>query len=200
LPTSIEDHIKYTRNELNNWPYYVEMFKILADENIESYLDVGANVGEFRNVVVEKLPTIRVSYLIEPDEENFNFLVDHVDRRCILINAAIGYGGSSCSLARSSNVGGHKVIKGVGDIELKTLEELSIPPVDLIKIDVEGMEYEIIENSIYLQWAKWVDVEFHGDPREVPPFLDKHMPNFDIVLHQTGHGIEYGRCLLKNMI
>lgn len=200
MPTSIEDHIKYTRNELNNWPYYVEMFRILADENIESYLDIGANVGEFRNVVVEKLPTIKVSYLVEPEENNFNFLVDHVDRRCILINAAIGYGSSSCSLERSSNVGGHQVVKGEGDIELKTLEELGILPVDLVKIDVEGMEDEIIENSTYLKSVKWIDVEFHREPSTVRAFLEENLPNFDIVLYQKGQGIEYGRCLLRNRL
>jgi FkbM family methyltransferase len=176
------------------------MFKILADENIESYLDIGANVGEFRNVVVEKLQTIKVSYLIEPEEDNFNFLVDHVDRRCILINAAIGYGSSSCSLARSSNVGGHQAIKGDGDIEMRTLEELGIPPVDFAKMDVEGMEYEIIENSTYLHGVKWLDIEFHREPDTVRPFLEEHLPNFDIVLYQKGSGIEYGRCLLKNML
>ena len=106
MPTSIEDHIKYARNELNNWPYYVDMFKILADENIESYLDIGANVGEFGNIVAEKLPTIKMSYLIEPEEDNFKFLVHHVKARCLLFNVAIGYGSSSCSLARNSNIGG----------------------------------------------------------------------------------------------
>ena len=80
-------------------------------------------------------------------------------------------------------MGGHQVIKGDGDIELKTLEDLGIPSVDLVKIDVEGMEDEIIENSTYLHGVRWIDVEFHCEPDAVRPFLEKHLPNFDIVLY-----------------
>jgi FkbM family methyltransferase len=201
MPTSIEDHVVYTRNELNNWPYYQEMFQILSGKHIRSYLDIGANTGEFRNQVVAKIPTIEVSYLVEPETENFNFLVDNADCRTILFKAAIGYGGPShCSLVRSSNVGGHQIEKIEGDIELKTLEDLNIPIVDFVKIDVEGMEDEIIENSTYLRSVKWIDIEFHRDPSTVQAFLEKNLPNFDIVLHQKGQGIEYGRCLLRNRL
>lgn len=201
MPTSIEEHVIYTRNELNNWPYYQEMFDILSREDIKSYLDIGANTGEFRNQVVARIPSIKWSYLVEPELENFKFLSDHTANGSwwIAFRVAIGYGGPSrCSLVRSSNVGGHQIEKTEGDVELKTLEDLDLPIVDLVKIDVEGMEDEIIENSTYLRSVKWIDVEFHRDPSTVRQFLEKNLPNFDIVLYQKGEAIEYGRCLLRN--
>ena len=199
MPTSIEDHVIYTRDELNNWPYYQEMFSILSREDIKSYLDIGANTGEFRNQVVAKICTIQESYMVEPETENFNFITNHCGGWYVLIKAAIGYGGPSrCSLIRSSNVGGHQIGKTEGDVDLKTIEDLDIPIVDFVKIDVEGMEDEIIENSTYLRSVKWIDIEFHRDPSTVQAFLEKNLPNFDIALYQKGQGIEYGRCLLRN--
>jgi FkbM family methyltransferase len=179
------------------------MFSILEKEDIKCYLDIGANTGEFRNNVVKKIPTIKKSFLIEPEEVNYNFLVNHVDEKssCVFFKIAIGYNSNlKCSILKSSNVGGHQIQKDDpnGQIELKTLEDLNIPVADLVKIDVEGMEYEIIINSKYLKMVKWMDVEFHQDPKDVREILDTNLPNFEIVLYQNGEGIEYGRCLLRN--
>ena len=65
--------------------------------------------------------------------------------------------------------------------EEKTLEELELPIVDFIKIDIEGGEFNVIENSSYLQQIRWIDIEFHAliDPN----YIKTHFPNYEIMLH-----------------
>jgi hypothetical protein len=102
----------------------------------------------------------------------------------------------------SSNVGGHRITSNKsGTIPLKKLEDLGIPVVDLVKMDVEGLEFDILKNSEYLKKVKWMDIEFHQTPEQesigfVKDFIEKNLENFDIVVHEN----TYGRCLLKNRL
>ena len=54
MPTTREQHIQYTRDELNNHQYYIDTFDILKDYGVKSYIDIGANVGEFCNIITQK--------------------------------------------------------------------------------------------------------------------------------------------------
>ena len=66
-----------------------------------------------------------------------------------MFNCGIGYGFSNPILNNNGNVGGFFITEGVGEsnIIIKTLEELNLPKVDLIKMDIEGAEFNVIENS-----------------------------------------------------
>lgn len=201
MPSTRKEHVEYTKNELNNYPYYIEIINELKNHNIKSYLDIGANVGEFCNVLFEKLPTLKKAYLIEPEIENFDFLKNNVTLKNILFfNVAIGYNISSPKITPyDGNIGGFQVIdsKNEGiEVIVKTLEELKIPKVDLVKIDIEGGEYNLIENSDYLQNIKWLDIEFH-DYYNIPTrdYVKKYFPNHTIEIIESLEG----RCLLKKI-
>ena len=208
MPTSISEHVIYTRNELISLPYYNQIFDILEKENIVSYLEIGANSGEFAKTVNERIPTISKSFLIEPESENFEFLKSHVTdiKNCVFYNLAIGYESNRGALLKSSNTGGHQIDQLTdGDIEIKTLESLNIPVVDFIKMDVEGMEYEIIKKSEFLKKTKWLDIEFHQTPEQsnnkfVKSFILENLKTFDIIVYQNDGINDYGRCLFKNRL
>jgi FkbM family methyltransferase len=199
MPITREEHIDYTRNELKNYEYYIKLLKTLKSKDIKTYIDIGANVGEFCNILFEELNTLNHAYLIEPENENFLFMLNNVVRKDNVtpINVGIGYNITDGTLLGNNNVGGFKIIEGGSGqkIDVKTLEELNLPLVDLVKIDVEGMEYNIIENSTYLQKIKWIDVEFHDyHNKPLRPYVSKYFPNHTIVeIENLG-----GRCLLKN--
>ena len=74
MPSSRESHVLYTRSELETYQYYKDVIEILKQDKIKSYIDIGANVGEFCNVLFEKIDTLKKAYLIEPQEDNFIFL------------------------------------------------------------------------------------------------------------------------------
>jgi FkbM family methyltransferase len=147
----------------------------------------------------EELKTLEHAYLIEPEKENFSFMVNNIVRKNNVtpLNVGIGYNIINGTLLDNGNVGGFKLIDGgLGQkIDVKTLEELNLPLVDLVKIDVEGMEYNIIENSTFLQKIKWIDVEFHDyHNKPLRGYVSKYFPNHTIVEIEKLEG----RCLLKN--
>jgi FkbM family methyltransferase len=185
---TIERHIGHTRKELSEEPYYIALLNTLKFNRIVSYVDVGANIGEFSNILFEQIPTLKDAYLIEPEERNCAFLQNHVKNKNTLYQVAIGYNFTSGVLVEdTNNAGGHhlreslRVDTNYFNVEIKTLEELELPIVDFIKIDIEGGEFNIIENSNYLQQIRWIDIEFH---RAVDTeYIKKFFPDYEIMLH-----------------
>lgn len=194
MPTTREEHIIYTRKELENMDYYKNIISILNQEGITSYVDVGANVGEYCKVLLEKIPTLNFAYLIEPEEQNFKFLLKNLEGVSGICNynSAISYSLNNPKLVQhsSNNVGGYMVIEnGESGLDFinETLENLKIPIVDFLKMDVEGSEFNIIENSEYIKNIKFLDIEFHVTPEElnsghIENFIKNNLPTYSITI------------------
>ena len=206
MPATRKDHVLYTRRELSSYRYYVKMIDILRENRIESYIDIGSNTGEFCNVLFERIPSLKTAHLIEPEPDNFAFMIGNVKRNVVkFYNLAIGYGYKNAELIchPSKNVGGFFLSEtyphqsGIR-VEISTLESLKIPTVDFIKIDIEGGEFNLIENSTKIKETKYIEIEFHVSPRDShknKDFLSKNLPNFDIICRDdTSKELE--RCLL----
>ena len=91
MPLTRESHIEYTNNELNTYEYYIKIFEYLKEKQIQNYVDIGANIGEFCNVLFEKIPSLKMAYLVEVEENNFQFMLKHVKYKNVL---CINYGKS----------------------------------------------------------------------------------------------------------
>jgi FkbM family methyltransferase len=182
-----EGHIEYTRDEYNNSDYYNQMLDILNDNKIKSFIDVGACVGEVTKILLEKIPTITRGVMIEPLKDNVAFIKSRInDERIKLLPNAVYYGDSRVKLGRLQNVGGASLFVSE-NIELCntiTLEELDLP--DFIKIDVEGAEINIKENSTRLKEIKFIDIEFHHYCRALDKivYVKKWLPNHRILLEK----------------
>lgn len=211
MPITREEHISYTRDELKNREYYKNVIKILKENKISSYVDIGANIGEFCNTLLDYIPSLKHAYLIEPEMLNFDFLKKHLkDKNNIYYyNVAIGYNLKNPLLINhpTMNVGGFMLIEKdkiqdeslvlKNNIKVLELEELNLPIVDLIKMDIEGGEFNIIENSKYLQTAKFIEIEFHKDyknKKELTNYLYEYLPNYNYIIIEEPL---YGRALLQ---
>ena len=153
-----EGLINHTRKELAEEPYFIALLSTLKSNRIVSYVDLGANIGEFSNILFEQIPTLKDVYLIEPEERNCEFLCSNIKNENTLYKVAIGYNFTLGVLVEdTNNAGGYHLREGLHigsnflNVEIKTLEELELPIVDFIKIDIEGGEFNVIENSSYLQ-------------------------------------------------
>lgn len=109
-----------------------------------------------------------------------------------------GYGIEECmkEIVKNRNNKGEHVFCGQVDnkvFQLDTFENLmnnlNIP--DFVKIDVEGAEKNILENSHLIKQAKFIIVEWN-QPEPLSEFLEKYLPNFKIIKSTCDY-------LLKNM-
>jgi len=208
MPKTKEEHVKYTRDEWLNNPlnYYKEIISYLKYKNILYILDIGANVGETANIFSEVFVNLKKSFLVEPNKENYNFILKNTKNSISeVFNCAIGYYEEKMCLIPCpyGNVGGWKIgsLKNhmeFNEVPVKELEELQIPIVDFVKMDVEGGEYNIIENSSYLKSVKFLEIEFHDMNINSKHFCEKHLQNHEIKIYQRYLETDnYNRVLLE---
>jgi FkbM family methyltransferase len=193
-----EQHWIYTTEEWSSGYYFRDIFNILKDHKIETFIDIGANTGALAHLILDKIPTIKKGYLFEPQKDNFNFLFkkckDKKELTCL--NCGIYYGKSYSIPFRygsDKNIGGYTIHENEKNVTAKAyepddqffqlfeLEFFNFPIIDFVKIDIEGAEYNLIENSSLLKKVKFIDIELHNGFDE--NYFKTHFPNHDIIYY-----------------
>lgn len=131
--------------------FYRDVYPVGKDYRL--VVDAGANIGAFSLFALTQAPEARL-IAIEPAPDSCQriraLLEEHgVAQRCTLYETALGANQGETTIQlnagsqfRRTGVAGHAV-------SMRTLESL-IPPdatVDLLKIDVEGAEYDIVATA-----------------------------------------------------
>jgi FkbM family methyltransferase len=110
-------------------------------------VDVGAHIGIWTRMLADKFKWVTA---FEPELDNFACLETNAGhlKNARLLNVALGAIPSSCSmvLPTGGNSGCWRVRDG-GGTEMRTLDSYQLNKVDLIKIDVEGLEGEVIQGA-----------------------------------------------------
>ena len=156
---------------------------MLANKSL-TVIDLGACRGEFINEV-DKRYTVKKAIAVEPNITNFNALIQR-DNLVLLNKAVVGTDIKSVmfredvdSPYNGSLVFGYFSNFKTYEVETTTLSELielmnEDTDIDLLKIDIEGSEYDLLINSTDgdLLKFKQITVEFHDfvDPN----FKDKN--------------------------
>jgi len=199
MPTTQQEHWDVSYQQWFNDEHYEQIINFLNEKKIKKYLDLGANTGAVCQVLIEKIPSLEYCYLVEPQIDNFNFIENRfrLNNNICTYNYGIYYTDSETMPMYSGsdgNVGGYTNIQLEGfnhlyDMNVITLENLNIKDIDFIKIDVEGAEENIIENSSTLRDIKYIELEFHGHisgkskTEEHLSLIKKYLPD---------HTIDYG--------
>jgi FkbM family methyltransferase len=181
-----EKHWEYTIREWSKEP----LSSMLDLPEIRVLYDIGANVGGFSHILLQRFPRLRV-YAWEPVKDNF----DALKRNCPLVTAfqkGIYYGKTEARpMWAGKNVGGISIeqfdfkepMRHRGDevLQLNELEFFNLEKPDLIKIDVEGAEANIIEHSTIVKECPYLIIEWHlnSNPLE---FFKRHL-NHKVLKH-----------------
>ena len=183
-----------------SWGTDVKTLLVPHIDDIKVIVDIGANTGITGTFFLKFLTG--TFHLFEPDKENFNILKQNIpeDPNIKFYNCGIFYGKDRCRVLGigDNNIGGYTcdVIENTHketfkdryhyyegkEFELKKLEDFVLYA-DLVKIDVEGSEYNIIQNSNIVKNAKFLLLEFHC--HEITYYLDfikTYLPNHKIML------------------
>jgi FkbM family methyltransferase len=162
-----------------------------------------------------ELPDLEKIYCFEPDEINYEMLIANMeDYRNIveLHNVGIYYGITESNVVGTGDKSPlgymvedatkeHNFIFGTIRYEgkkfkLTTLENIIKTPVDLIKIDAEGSEYNIIENSKLLKESKILIISFHNHLENyVKDFIYRNLPKYVPIIVVSSGG--YSDVLLE---
>lgn len=149
-------------------------YKVLLNEdydfpicrNPRVIVDAGANVGFASIYFARKYPQARI-YAIEPERSNFELLARNVrnfsnitpirgalwkeDGAMDLVDPGLGHW--AFQVAETGGSAGTKKVEQVPTFTVQTLlDQHGIEFVDIFKIDIEGAEKELFENS-----ASWID-------------------------------------------
>ena len=188
--TSLEGHVYYTNMEWCGKEFYKNIINFLNEKKIKSFLDVGGCTGELSKIFFNKIPSLKNVTILEPIPVNFNFIHDRFkdDWRVKVINKALYYGEETISLGQSDgNVGGYNMNSNshtnqFNDIATTTLENL--PKCDFLKIDIEGAEKNVLENSTCLQNFKYIAIEFHDELIPIwEELVEKYIPSHKITIN-----------------
>jgi FkbM family methyltransferase len=146
-------------------------------------LDLGSNVGGFTKIAIDNGASM--VYSIECDPRNYAKLVDSFasEPKAKIIHAAVSgsndktikiykgnSGGSHCStsIIKRSSFGEYDEVK---NIHIKNLLQKYKP--DIIKIDIEGAEYEIIQDVIdYYPEVIFIELHMGKVKQFVQPTID----------------------------
>jgi FkbM family methyltransferase len=193
-------------------PSRARTFEYLKTEGVTHIVDIGANVGVFTKLCLQKLPEVIEIMAFEPDLDNFEILCYNFEDESRVLRYPIGifYGKNKGKLRGTGdgNPGGgifeevsnehlhphvNKLVSRNVEVEMTTLENYHNVGPDLMKLDVEGSEYNIIENSAVLHQTRFLIIEFHGhDEAYLKDYIFRNLPGF--TLHEltyegygTGH-------------
>ena len=196
---------------------YSDYFPFYKKVNI---IDIGAHYGYFSIFAKNNTDKNSIIIAIEPNKSNFKHLEENI-KDCKIsniksFNHAIG-GKSGLSRLYQGKTPNHSIVedyillkqnKGFEEIEIKTLEEFIIEnnlyKIDFLKMDCEGAEYSILENTpnyIYDRITT-ISMEFHDlkDNNYTGESLCKILirNDFEIVKYKyekTSMNLNYGKII-----
>ena len=139
----------------------------------KTIIDVGSNIGIFALFCADRFPKAKI-ICYEPSSTSFSYLEKNirVNRvQAICHNYGLGLPERSAILYASKLGATTATIfaSAVNDFQSELVEILALSnsinyDVQLLKIDVEGSEYEIIDDLIINQKLKWIEhiiIEYH---------------------------------------
>ncbi|MGN6492785.1 MAG: FkbM family methyltransferase [Agriterribacter sp.] len=153
-----------------------KIYDRLPKEREKKYtiIDLGANIGITSLFFSVKYSNARI-YGIEPDPDNFELLLNNMkmeisEKRFFPIHAAIAARAGLAYIHKSEKAYNTTISTNeVSELTVRTIDLSSlfskqeISTVDLLKIDIEGMEMEIFSgNTSFLQLVNNIVIECHS--------------------------------------
>jgi len=143
-------------------------------------LDIGANIGTHAIPVSKHVQSV---IAFEPNEHNFNLLVKNcAETGCKNVSLnRMALGNETYNGGTQFDYGKTKMSSG-NDVVVVPLDYIKgFPQVDFIKIDVEGMEPEVLEGAngtiTYYQPNMLIEMQDEENYQKVFDFLTKHQYN-----------------------
>jgi len=145
-----------------------EIYKIRFDKADPYIIDCGANIGLSIVYFKQNFPESKID-AFEADESNFRLLQRNVSNLpgVSIFNKAVWKDNTEISFASTGTLSS-KIVTDPKDDSSKKIEAIRLrdylnKPIDLLKLDIEGAEYEVLRDcSEKLSIVKNLFIEYHG--------------------------------------
>ena len=156
-------------------------------------IDVGANLGMVSIYLAKKYPNTKIiSFEASPD--NFKLLESNINHNNVTnieaYNLAVSGDGENLYIVDGINGSGNKStsknIKTKHEVKSIKLDDIiKNNTIKLLKIDVEGAEFDILYNATKLSNVEYISAEFHGgykNDKQLLTYLQKYIKKENIVV------------------
>ncbi len=147
-----------------NSSYFLGNYEPVITEKFEQYInsgdivyDIGAHVGYYSLIASKKVGNDGYIYAFEPLPRNLSFLYRHCSfndvKNIKVMEAAVSFQEGIRRFAESKDDTAMGHLSNEGEIEVKSIvidkliEKKEIKPANVMKIDVEGMEYWVLKGA-----------------------------------------------------
>ena len=147
---------------------------------LDNVIDVGAWCGTW-SLAMQKFATNINCF--EPNTVHYECLQKNLQefKNITTFNHAVGSKNSSIKLSEESATQNTRVIDEEGNIPIRTIDSLGLKNIDMIKIDVEGLEMEVLKGATdTLSSVKYLMIELNNNSkkygssnREIEKYLHK---------------------------
>lgn len=177
------------------YDWLMNMIKTVFKQDLTYIIDAGANIGLASSVFKRYFPDSAICAL-EPENENFKALNSNAEINNFNQFQAFkaGLWSKSCQLSvkkhfRDGRDWSFTVIENFnGDIQAYSVkglaEKAGFPRVDLLKIDIEGSEFEVFKSAhSWKNMVKFIAVEVHeefGHVQELSELLGNEFEYFKV--------------------
>lgn len=132
-------------------------------------IDAGANIGDFTVKAARKVGPEGLVIAIEPMPQLVKFLRHNINLNqldnVVVIEAALS-SHNGVNNMQFEGVGSRISSEGQNHVNVKTIDSLllehNIRNVDVLKMDIEGSEYEALKDQNFLSNVREISIELHG--------------------------------------
>lgn len=149
-----------------------ETYRFNSDSDTPRIVDCGANTGLSIIYLKKLFPKAKIT-AFEPDSNIFKLLQENLNEFGFndveLINKAVWNKNSSIKFLASGAVGGRiseNEDEKTVEIQTARLKDLLNEPIDFLKIDIEGAEFDVIDDcKDKLENVKNIFIEYHSEEK-----------------------------------
>lgn len=152
------------------------------NKKFNGVIDIGAWCGTW-TLAIQKLA--KKIYCFEPNKTHFECLYKNTGgyQNVSVYNQAIGNEEGFIALSNEQATQNTRVLKEKGNTKISKLDSMQFSDIDLIKIDVEGLEMEVIKGGIdTISKAKYLMIELNNNSKkygssnlEIEKFIEKKL-------------------------
>ena len=130
----------------------------------DTVIDCGSHIGSFTRLALSYGAKVLA---IEPDEENFEVLLKNTEKSVNLkILKAVLWNGQNTNFVKFADRGELSKISPKGELRQtislnKVVKAFNLKQIDLLKMDIEGSEYEVLYHFKYFHKVKQITMEWH---------------------------------------